>query len=274
MHKEYLSPIDGSYLGYSPGNVKIYFSDNRVIYKIYPFDIILDRPKTERKDKEKETTAQQRRINLQNKKIELLGLGMCNKWEYFFTGTLDPKKFNTDFDTVSKKISYEFKKMRRLSNKVEYCFILEKFKKGDYHAHGFVNIPDKFIVKHIPCYIQDDGYKVYPSKSRFIQWGIDQRYYSLGLNVISPIMSMNSVSDYCAKYIIKDPARGKKDSKSIFKSHGLNKFEVQYGNYIGDVDVRSDGFSELMAGDRSIECVQHYRKFYDGDIFTIDIKLD
>lgn len=273
MHKEFFDQIDGHYKGYSPGNTKIFYSENRIIYKVYPFDIILDRPKIERKEKVKETSCQQRRINLQNKKIELLGLGMCNKWQYFFTGTLDPKKFSTDFDTVSKMISREFKKMRQRNKSVEYCFILEKFKKGDYHAHGFINIPDEFINHYPGAYVRDDGSIIKPSKSKFIQWTIKQCYYSLGLNVISPIQSINDVADYCRKYIIKDPARGKKDSKSIFKSHGLKSFDVQYGNYIGDVDVRSDGFCELMAGDQSLESVQHYKKFYDGEIFTIDIKL-
>lgn len=273
MHKEIYDQIDGHYKGYSPGNTKIFFSENRIIYKVYPFDIILDRPKQERKEREKETSAAQANLNLQNKKIELLGLGMCNRWQYFFTGTLDPQIYSTDFDTVSKKISYEFRKMRALDKSVEYCFILEKFKKGDYHAHGFVNLPDNFVIHHEPVYIRPDGSKIKPSKSKFIQWGIDQRRYSLGLNVISPIMSINDVADYCRKYIIKDPARGSKDSKSIFKSHGLKSFDVQYGNYIGDIDVRSDGFCELMAGDQSLESVQHYKKFYDGDIFTIDIKL-
>lgn len=273
MHKELFDQIDGHYKGFSPGNVKIFYSDSRVIYKVYPFDIILDRPKLDRDEKSKVSSFAQQKINLQNKKIELLGVGLCNQWQYFFTGTLDPKKYSTDFDTVSKEISHVFKKLHDLDKQVKYCFILEKFKKGDYHAHGFINLPDRFINKFISPYVQDDGYIVKPSKSQYIQWGIKQRYYPLGLNVISPIMSMNSVADYCSKYIIKDPARGQKDSKSIFKSHGLKSFDIQYGNYIGDVDVRSDGFSEIMADDLSVDCVQYYKKFYDNEIFTIDIKL-
>lgn len=221
-------------IGEAQGNVRLYVSDTRIIYRLYGFDIITDRVNYGRSKKSEKTTESKRKINLHNKKISLLGYGLCNDWQYFFTGTIDPKEYKADdYDTVSKLISDAFRQMRRRSDKVKYCFILEKHKNGNFHAHGFCNLPDEFVLPYSQ-YKQKDGYIVKPSKSKFLQFSIKQCIYKLGLNIISPIENKNSVADYCAKYIIKDIASGEAFSKSIFKSHGLKSFEIQYGSYIGD----------------------------------------
>lgn len=221
-------------IGYSNGNVKLYVSDSRIIYRLYPFDIITDRVVSPRSKKENKSSPCKRRINLHNKKVALLGYGLCNEWQYFFTGTIDPKKYDSsNFECVADFISDTFRKMRRKSKIVKYCFILEQHQNGNFHAHGFCNLPDDFVAPYSQ-YIQDDGFIVKPEKSKFLQFSIKQCYYKLGLNVISPIKSKNSVADYCSKYIIKDIASGDSFSKTIFKSHGLKSFEIEYGSYIGN----------------------------------------
>lgn len=222
-------------VGEAQGNVRIYVSDTRLIYRLYNFDIVTDRVTTPRSEKVNVTDQSHRRINLQNKKIDLLGYGLCNDWQYFFTGTVDPKAFTdaADFDKVSKMISNVFRELRRKHKNVAYCFILEKHQNGNFHAHGFCNLPDEYINPYC-VYVQQDGFKVHPGPSKYLQWMIKQCYYKYGLNVISPINNKNDVADYCAKYIIKDIATGDSFSKSIFKSHGLKSFEIKYGHYGGD----------------------------------------
>ena len=225
--------VVGDYKGESNGNVRLYISDSRIIYRLYSFDLVTNRPSSPRSENHNQTTEGKRQINLHNKKISLIGYGLCNQWQYFFTGTVDPKKYTaSDFDTVSKLISSAFRDMRRRDSSVKYCFIMEKHKNGNFHAHGFCNLPDQFVLPYSQ-YKQDDGYIVKPSKSKFLQFSIKQSIYKLGLNVISPIQDPKSVADYCAKYIIKDIASGDSFSKSIFKSHGLKSFEIKYGNYSG-----------------------------------------
>lgn len=223
-------------IGYSNGNVKLYVSDSRIIYRLYPFDIITERDQQNRQRSKNShsTSPGKRKINLHNKKIALIGYGLCNDWQYFFTGTVDPKEYDaSDFNTVSSLISSAFSKMHRKNREVKYCFILEQHQNGNFHAHGFCNLPFDMVAPY-SCYVQRDGYVVKPSKSKFLQFSIKQCYYKLGLNVISPIESKNSVADYCSKYIIKDIASGDSFSKTIFKSHGLKSFEIEYGSYIGD----------------------------------------
>lgn len=223
----------GRYTGEKNGNVRLYISDSRLIYRLYDFDIVTNRPAAERSPNSHKTTEGKRKINLHNKKIALLGYGLCNPWQYFFTGTIDPKKYAaSNFDVVSKLISGAFREMRRKSKDVQYCFILEKHQNGNFHAHGFCNVPD-YMINPFSQYVQDDGYIVKASKSKFLQLSIKQCYYKLGLNVISPINDKNSVADYCAKYILKDIASGDSFSKSIFKSHNLRSFEIEYGHYMG-----------------------------------------
>lgn len=259
----------GEFKGYSPGNVKIFVSQERLIYKVYPFDIITDRV-GERKRKEKETREVQKALNLENKRIDLLGFGLCNKWQYFFTGTIDPEKYiASDYNVVSKLISHEFYKMRKKDKNVNYCFILEKHKNGNYHAHGFINIPG-YMVNPFPYYERSDLKKIYPSKSKFIQYGIKQCFYSLGLNTISPISDLNNIADYCAKYMTKNISTGDYCAKSIFKSHGLKKFDIQYGSYLGDSFPSLD---EIYQSEYNCESVHHMKKFYNENIFTFEIKL-
>lgn len=223
-------------VGESQGNVRLYVSDTRIIYRLYDFDIVTDRVTKPRSEKVNTTSESKRIINLHNKKIELLGYGLCHPWTYFFTGTVDPKQFPeaSDYDAVSKMISQCFRELRRKSKKVEYCFILEKHQNGNFHAHGFCNLPDEYINPYC-MYVRPDGFKIHPSSSKYLQWMIKQCYYKYGLNVISPIQNKNDVADYCAKYIIKDIAIGETNSKSIFKSHGIKSFEIQYGHYGGHI---------------------------------------
>ena len=214
-------------------NVKIYCSSDRLIYRIYPFNLGENRSSVSRSKKENETSEKKKKINAYNKILKLLGYGLCNEWKYFFTGTIDPKKYESDnFDIVSKLISAEFRKMKKIDSSVKYCFILEKHKNGNYHAHGFCNVPDKFV-NIFPKYVDKCGKVAVPSKSKFIQWGIYQKYYSLGINTISPKKSKKSVSDYCAKYIIKNIECGDYAAKSVFKSHDLMSFHIEYGKYAG-----------------------------------------
>lgn len=266
---EIYSP-SGQVVGISPGNVKIYVSDNRLIYKIYPFDIICQR-KTERCTDRKEQEEYQKRENAIAKRIKLLGYGLCNNWQYFFTGTIDPERFQAnDYDTVSKLISYEFKKIKQRCKEFEYCFILEPHKNGNYHAHGFVNIPNEFI-NPFPYYQRpNSSYKIYPSKSKFVQFGIKQELYDLGLNVISPCIDINNIADYCGKYILKDIATGEKNSRSIFKSHGLKNFTIEYGNYIGD---NFNCLQDIAADQYSLKNVIYHERIYQGNIMQLEVRL-
>lgn len=222
------------------GNVKIFISDSRLIYKIYPYKFFDSEYKHKKRNIEnrQQTSEEKKLLNAYAKKMDILGYGLCNDWQYFFTGTIDPKSYAAnDFDSASKLISHEFYRMRQKSEQVKYMFILEKHKNGNYHAHGFCNVPSDIINYH-PSYIDAYGRKIKPSPSKFITWGIDQCWYNLGINTISPVLSKDDATDYCVKYIIKSMECGNKWARSVFHSKGLKTFKIEYGSFIGD-DFRS-----------------------------------
>lgn len=227
-------------------NVKIFSSPERIILKVYNYDLCPEKTSdqlfiengkkncpdiwTVRSVKTNKTTSHKQAINDYNKMLNFLGYGLNNEWDYFFTGTIDPQIYDaSDFDTVSSLISECFRKMRsKYKSDFRYCFILEKHESGNYHAHGFINIPGE-AVNPFPVYERPDHFRIKPSPSKFTQFAIKQDFYPLGLNTISPINDLNSVTDYCAKYIGKAIEKGDYAAKSIFKSHGLKGFDISYG---------------------------------------------
>lgn len=258
------------------GNVKIFISDSRLIYKIYPYGFFNQEYKhKKRSKKELECTEQKKMLNEYAKKMDVLGYGLCNDWQYFFTGTIDPRVYNAaSFDSVSKLISECFYRIRKKYGKsVKYMFILEQHKNGNYHAHGFCNVPYE-VINPNPLYINREGKRVRPSKSKFIQYGIDQNYYNLGLNTISPVINKDSVSDYCVKYMIKMMSHGSKFAQSVFKSKGLKTFEIQHGSFIGDDFKSCLGIYDYDNNKYGIENIYQYEvKSYGDNIKEITLHL-
>lgn len=246
-------------------NAKVMIFDNKLIVRVYPYDltekvekgvyepsdedlkktydildmaknsprwlknVIKDDIKKRRLYLGKETSINKKKINNYNKLKNLLGLGMCNEWQYFLTITLDKDKVNRySIDSMIKAVGNEFHKMRKRGIVVEYLYIIERHKDGAYHGHGFINIPSECIDPSYR-YRKKDGTYVKPSKSNYVQWGIKQDFFDLGICVVSPIQSKIEVINYCSKYIEKNLALRDKHGKSIFHSHGLKSYVIVYG---------------------------------------------
>lgn len=256
------------------GNVKIYISDDRLIYKIYPYRLsTLENTVKKTRSKERQATSSEKLLlNTYAKKMSILGLGLCNPWQYFFTGTIDPKSYPANsFEDVAKLISSCFQRIKRKYGDTQYVFILEKHKNGNFHSHGLCNLPGT-VINPFPKYIDSYGKVIRPSKSKFIQWGIDQNYYNIGLNTISPIQSRGSVTDYCLKYMVKMMSTGSKFSSSVFHSKGLKQFQIEYGNFIGDSFPSVLG---INAHNNSlvIDNIYQYNIKYYGNIKEITLQL-
>lgn len=255
------------------GNVKIFISDDRLIYKIYPYHFFdQDYKRKERCKERNESSAEKMMLNAYAKKMNVLGYGLCNDWQYFWTGTIDPKSYPANsFGDVSKLISAAFQRINRKFTGVKYLFILEKHKNGNYHAHGLCSLPGT-VVNPNPVYIDSYGHKIRPSKSKFIQYGIDQNYYNLGLNTLSPVVDKGSVADYCIKYMVKMMASGSKFANTVFHSKGLQSFKIEYGCFIGD-DFPS--LLNVTAHDVrfGLNNIYEYKIKYYGNIKEISLQL-
>ena len=212
------------------GNVKAYVSDKCLILNVYPFSLLSVEGATRNKDRNESSYYQQTKNRLQ-RLYNLLGLGYCNEWQYFLTITFDKMKVDryNDYDIIAA-VQEEFDGIKRKFKDFKYCYIIERHKDGAYHCHGFVSGIGE-IISFNPVYVRSDGVKVYPSKSKFIQYGILQKYFDYGLLTVSPIYSKDDVINYCSKYIAKNLAIRSKNGKNIFHSHGLKSFKNVYFHY-------------------------------------------
>lgn len=226
--------------GQDSGNCKIMDFHGRRVIRIYPYIIS---PKKETSDTEKnlislhnkvnrviynETDDHKKSINNMNRLYKLMGYGYCNEWNYFLTVTLDKRKIDRfDVDLIVKSVSARFKSIKQYHDpEFRYCYIIEKHKNGAYHLHGLLNISNPDIIDFNYRYEYEKGKFVYPSdKSKFVQYGIKQDIFNLGLIVISPINSRDDVVNYVSKYISKNIALRSKHKQCIFVSKGMKQYD-------------------------------------------------
>lgn len=80
-------------------------------------------------------------------------LAMCNSWEYFFTGTLNPEwhdRHNLDRfrSAFAQWIRDQRKKYR---SNIRYVFVAERHKDGAWHLHGLLSgIPQDRLSRFVP----------------------------------------------------------------------------------------------------------------------------
>lgn len=150
---------------------------------------------------------------------------LCNEWEYFFTGTLDPKKYDREnLDKFRKDLTQFVRDQRKKYGcEIKYLFVPELHKDGkSWHMHGFLaglpiqslhefKIGDKmgfYLVKKVRS-----GDEVY-------SWKDYQKRF--GFCDIEPIKDPVKSASYITKYVTKSlrQAYGK---HSYFCSRGLER---------------------------------------------------
>lgn len=137
----------------------------------------------------------------------ILELGLCNHWEWFFTCTLDPNKWDRyDLAGFNKALSQWIRDMRKkYKSKIEYLLIPEPHKDGAWHMHGLISgLPlsclSDFIPGVHPPKLCNRGYK---------NWGDYSGKF--GFCSLSPIRDRVRVGFYITKYITKDLCQRKSE---------------------------------------------------------------
>ena len=148
--------------------------------------------------------------NISRARSKCLEYGLCNEWDWFFTGTIDPKKFDrTDFDYFYKKFSkwlrnYSF--YRGLN--IKYLFIPEIHDDPDsikkygkcWHLHGLISGLPRDCLR-----INEYGYLDWPEYST-----------SFGFMSLAPVYSSEGVSLYITKYMSKDIGKDRERGKYLY----------------------------------------------------------
>lgn len=174
--------------------------------------------------------------SLKRAKDRIFDYVLCNEFDYFFTGTIDPKQYDSKnpkalFDYIQNWLKNLVKR-----NNLKYVFVAERHKKGGIHFHGLIKGDNLGLV--------DSGTKLYKGikepKTDFVairkgRNPADGRIvYNLSnwkfgfTTCIKLIGDPMNTAFYITKYITKDCK--KIFGKFFWHSRGLKKPEIRYEN--------------------------------------------
>ncbi|MEA4933443.1 MAG: hypothetical protein VB071_07690, partial [Lawsonibacter sp.] len=162
----------------------------------------------------------------------VLQYALCNSWDYFFTGTLDEKKFNRyKLDGYQAKLSQFIRDKRKAyETQIQFLLVPEQHKDGAWHIHGLISgLPESAVRKFRypePKHLVQSDYLNWPDYMR-----------KFGFCSLGPIINPVATAFYITKYVSKELSRrgGDLGKHLYFHSRPLQKAEkasdVYYYNY-------------------------------------------
>lgn len=163
--------------------------------------------------------------SISRSKARIMELALCNPWEYFFTGTLDPARYDREDIVKYKKDLGQFirDQRKKYGAKIDYIIIPELHKDmKSWHVHGLLNgLTDEMVqdfdpVK-VPIRMILAGYRNYPDYAK-----------KFGFVSLASVKDKGAVSRYITKYVTKDSARNIRQlyHKMYYCSQGLARAET------------------------------------------------
>ena len=169
--------------------------------------------------------------NIRRAKTSIFEYAFCNPWDWFFTCTLDSKKYDrTDLDKYHKDLTQWFRNYGKSHNiKIKFLLVPELHSDGvSWHMHGFLyGLPKSHLKQFVIGDVMgkslaskvingDEVYNWLPYSNKF------------GFCDLEPIRSAEAVSKYIMKYINKNLASSVKELNAhlYYHSRGLNKSQV------------------------------------------------
>lgn len=162
---------------------------------------------------------------------KIFELSFCNPWEWFFTGTLDPSKYDrTDLDKFHKDLTRWILNYNRLhGTSIKYLLIPELHSDGkSWHMHGFFhNLPQQFLDRF------QIGDKMGKGLADKVKHGDEVYNWSayrnkFGFCDLEPVKYAEAVSKYVTKYITKSLANSvtELNAHMYYHSRGLQFAEL------------------------------------------------
>lgn len=178
--------------------------------------------------------------NLSRTKNKIFELAYCNKWDYFFTGTLNPNKHDrTDLELFHKQLTQFIRDINKKYNcKIKFLFVPELHSdRKSWHIHGFLQgVPDNLLSQFK---IGDKMGKVIAEKVQNGEIVYNWLDYSkkFGFCDLEPIKNHEAVSKYITKYINKELATSvtELNAHQYYHSRGLQMAtKIKEGSMIWD----------------------------------------
>lgn len=168
--------------------------------------------------------------NIRRAKNAIFEYAFCNPWDWFFTGTLDPQKYDrTNLDKFHKDLTKWFSNYGRIYNvSIKFLLVPEKHSDGiSWHIHGFLHgLPKEHLKQFVVGDVMGKGLAEKVKKGDVVyNWLPYAKKF--GFCDLEPIRNAEAVSKYMTKYINKNLASSVKDLNAhlYYHSRGLNKAE-------------------------------------------------
>lgn len=169
--------------------------------------------------------------NIRRAKNAIFEYAFCNPWDWFFTGTLDPQKYDrTNLDKFHKDLTKWFSNYGRIYNvSIKFLLVPEKHSDGiSWHIHGFLRgLPKEHLKQFVVGDVMGKGLAEKVKKGDVVyNWLPYAKKF--GFCDLEPIRNAEAVSKYMTKYINKNLASSVKDLNAhlYYHSRGLNKAQV------------------------------------------------
>lgn len=162
-------------------------------------------------------------------KSMVLQYALCNDWDYFFTGTLDKRKFNRhNLDRFWIHLSQFVRDKRKAyGTQVSFLLVPEQHKDGAWHMHGLISgIPESALRRFRP----PEPQKLVDSE--YLNW--PDYMQKFGFCSLGPIRYPVATAFYITKYVSKDLSRrgGDLGKHLYFHSRPLKKASLASNVYL------------------------------------------
>lgn len=210
------------------------------IYKVVAFkgernpEKVFLREKTDKRENEEKLDC-----NFSRARSMVLQYALCNRWEYFFTGTLDPEKWDRhSLEPFMTRLSQKIRDWRKdYGFKLDVLLVPEQHKDGSWHVHGLINnIPDYCLGRFYRLNLSSVGLGwLYPIKlvdGNFRNWY--DFCLEFGYCSLAPIKDPIATAYYISKYVSKDLSQRKDEMGKhlYFHSRPLKKAEKASDVYL------------------------------------------
>lgn len=174
---------------------------------------------------------------------KIFELAFCNPWSWFFTGTLDPKKYDrTDLKKFHSDLTNWLRQYNRYhGTQIKFLLIPELHTDGtSWHIHGFFyDLPQEHLTRF---QIGDRMGKALAEKVKngdeVFNWSAYQKKF--GFCDLEPIRNAEAVSKYITKYISKNLATSvtELNAHMYYHSRGLQFAQtVKKGSMSTAIDI-------------------------------------
>lgn len=181
--------------------------------------------------------------NISRAKSKVKELSMCNDWDWFFTGTLDSKKYNReDLGKYHKNLTRWIRNYNMLNDvKIKFVFVPELHKDGkSWHVHGLLSgLP----VEHLKQFKLGDKMGKYIAEKvkkgeEVYNW--EKYFKKFGFCDLEPIKNHDRVCGYLTKYISKDLYKSvtELNAHTYYCSRGLKRAERIKEGYMDWTNIK------------------------------------